>query len=248
MISVTMLWKRAGEYTDPRYVEEVVRGISRHTTREMEFVVLTDTVRKAVHTHYAGVPHPVRFEPLLNHWPKHQHLKLECFRPELGLADRAVLTDLDNFFLGDLDEMLAYEGRFAARSTFRPRQRPQPQMSWAMFDPHHDDIRSIWRAAEGMSPGQINEFAPTGMGRGDQLFVYKMIGEYDRLDKMFPGQLESWKRNTTEAGDARILFAHGKPKPHKLDWRPFGPWSPAVTAEVDAACARFRKRVAEDAA
>lgn len=118
-----------------------------------------------------------------------------------------------------------------------------PQLSWAQFDTAA--CHFIWDRAREMTDSEINAFAPVGGGRGDQLFVYKVLGrEYDRLDDLYPGQLESWKWGHIQgrAPDARVLFAHGQPKPHQLSWHQDGQVSPDAEAYYKAALAAGRAR------
>jgi hypothetical protein len=215
MISFVFLWLRKKSFEDPYYIDHIVSSIEEHTTHACDFVCITDQVRSPTEWNNG-----VRAFPLRKKFSKHQHCKLEAFRPDLELCERAVLTDLDNFVIDDLDELLAYEGTFGARRTFLPEKRPQPQLSWAQF--HTPSCYPIWERAKDMTDEQVNDFAPTGQGRGDQLFVYKVLGEYDRLDDLYPGALESWKFGWDDR--AKVLFAHGKPKPHQLEWTPWWPW------------------------
>jgi len=218
VISFAFLWKRAKSFTDPAYINHIVSSIAEHTTHACDFVCVTDQVKHPTTWEAGG--HEVRAFPLKKNFSRHQHCKLEIFRPDLELCERAVLTDLDNFVLDDLDELLEYDGIFGARRTFLPETRPQPQLSWAQF--HTPSCFPIWEHAKALSDKEVYEFAPTGQGRGDQLFVYKVVGEYDRLDDLYPGALESWKFGWDER--AKILFAHGKPKPHQLEWTPYWPF------------------------
>ena len=225
MISFVFLWIKAKSFTDPYYIEHIVTSISQHTSYTCDFVCITDQVKK--YTEWSIKGHKVRAFPLIKKFNKHQHNKLEFFRRDLNLCKRAVATDLDNFIIGDLDELLSYNGTFGARRTFLPHKRPQPQMSWAQFD--SEDCYFIWDRANEFNDKGINRFAPTGGGQGDQLFIYKVYGEYDRLDDLFPGQLESWKRGWDDR--TRVLFAHGKQKPSVLDWTPYWPWE-SLSTEV----------------
>ena len=218
MISFVFLWIKAKSFTNPAYIDWIVSNISENTTYACDFVCVTDQVKKPQNWQVKG--HTVRAFPLTKRFNKHQHNKLECFRQDLNICERAVLTDLDNFIIGNIDEILGYQGTFGARSTFLPETRPQPQMSWAQF--HAPSCHFIWEEAKKYNDNQIRKFAPTGGGCGDQLFIYKVYGEYDRLDKLYPGVLQSWKRGWDER--AKILFAHGKQKPHVLDWTPYWPW------------------------
>lgn len=218
MISFAFLWIKAKSFINPVYINHIVTSIVDHTTYDCDFVCVTDQVKKSTNWNIAG--YTVRAFPLAGKFSKHQHNKLEVFRRDLKLCERAVLTDMDNFIIGSIDELLEYDGTFGARRTFLPKTRPQPQLSWAEL--HSPNLHFIWDEAKQMSDVEINKLAPTGGGCGDQLFLYKVYGEYDRLDDLYPGALQSWKRGWD--GRAKILFAHGKQKPHRLKWRWDWPW------------------------
>lgn len=213
MISFAFLWIRAKSFTNSAYVEHTVTSIAANTTYDCDFVCVTDQTDKPIKWNIAG--YTVRAFPLTGKFSKHQHNKLEVFRCDLELCERAVLTDMDNFIIGNIDELLEYDGMFGARRTFLPKMRPQPQLSWAQF--RSPSLHFVWDEAKRMSDKEINKFAPTGGGCGDQLFVYKVYGEYDRLDDLYPGVLQSWKRGWDDR--TKILFAHGRQKPHRLKWK-----------------------------
>lgn len=218
MISFVFLWIKAKSFTDPSYIDWIVSSISKNTTYDCDFICLTDQVAQQKNWKVKG--YTVRAFPLVRKFSRYQHSKLECFREDLNLCKRTILTDLDNFVIGNIDEILDYQGAFGARRTFWPEKRPQPQLSWAQF--HSPSCHFIWEKAKEFNDKQINKFAPTGGGCGDQLFVYKIYGEYDKLDDLYPGRLQSWKRGWDER--AKILFAHGKQKPHVLNWTPYWSW------------------------
>ena len=244
MISFVFLWLRQKSYTDQRYVKHIVQSIRSNTEHECDFVCVTDQASAQDTWDIDG--EKVRAFPRISRFQKHQHAKLELFRKDLSLCERAVLTDLDNFVIGSIDDLLEYDGIFGARRTFRPDIRPQPQLSWAQF--HAPSCTWLWDEAAKMTNTEMNEYAPTGKGRGDQLFVYRKHGEYDRLDDLYPGQLDSWKWGwlAERSPDARVLFAHGRPKPHDLNWRhdaPFRELSKEAKDHVNKARKRFGKEV-----
>jgi FkbM family methyltransferase len=143
--------------------------------------------------------------------------KMQLFNQEHDDAEQCFYFDLDTVITGDLDEFLEYRGRFGIlkdvyrTSSTNGRDNTALQssvMSWAP-DFGWNEIYAPW----------LREGFPHVRG-GDQAWIEEcaqngFIKDYDLLDKLFPGQLVSYKRDCI-AGlptDARVVFFHGEPRP-----------------------------------
>lgn len=246
MISFVFLWVPEGPYKDTRYLDHITSQISRHYSKQKEFVCLTNHVHSIEQARFGG--EDVCMVPLKTPWeiyaerPRLKGVKerywcfskIEAFRRDLDLCERAVLTDLDNFIVNPLDDLLSYNGAWGARQNFLSDRAHADgsvwQTSWVMFDPSkcHDLYD---HASELGENGLPKTFKPFG-GWGDQAFFsrYRPHPDYvecadvygDDLLKLFPGSLTSLKwaqRNGEDYRRAAVVFAHGKPKPHELDWK-----------------------------
>jgi hypothetical protein len=101
-------WKGVGrtdnrQYT-PIYAERLKDMVARHTSYEFDFMCLTnlpaDRFREDIIVH-----------PLERPWPA-WWAKMEAFNPDLPVGERVLMLDLDLLVVGDLDEVIEWEGDF----------------------------------------------------------------------------------------------------------------------------------------
>jgi len=214
--SFVFLWLRGGAFETPYYVEHMVRGISDNTRRPCDFVVITDQASASETWDIAG--QAVRAIPCERRFHAYQYCKLEAFRRDLDLHDRAVLSDLDNIVRRDLDPILGtYAGGFGARRNFRRNvQASRLQSSWVMFRPHAHYW--LWDKACELGEAELKRRFPTGGGKGDQAFLSHYVPEADDLESLYPGAFGSYRWMEERNLNARVLFCHGRPKPHEIGW------------------------------
>jgi hypothetical protein len=238
-----------GKCYGPEYIDFIVGQVDRGYSGPKRWTFLTNAEQEPSTWPIRG--HQCRAIPLAEPWdirilrPGHAERtpywcfsKLEAFRPDLDFGDRAVLTDLDNFVVGPLDDLLGYAGDFAARQNFAAAETQRLrgsrwQSSWVQYRPAacHD----LWDEAREIGEGLHEYFVPL-MGGGDQAFLswFRPCPDSpqvesgwplgDDLDVLYPGQLASYKWGWLQAraedrARMRVLYAHGKPKPHELNWR-----------------------------
>lgn len=205
MLTVACVLRSGGEYT-PEYVRVLHEGVATHLPEPFRFVCLTD-----IHEgwDYAG---PLLFdtEPLLHDWPG-WWAKLELFRP--GLFSGPVLfADLDTVVVGDLSGLASYRGTFAILTDFyRPERGQSAVMMWTP-GPHTEAIyrRFLEDPAD-----------PMYRLHSDQSFIDLCLPNADRIQDRYPGQCVSYKVHCRGRGvpdGARLVCAHGRPKPWDAEW------------------------------
>jgi hypothetical protein len=110
-------------------------------------------------------------------------------------ADRLFIMGLDTIIVGNLDDILGYEGPLAVP---RDPYHPQWPCNGVVLGPMRDDIAAV----DGTDMVALREF------------------KYDWLDDLFPGQILSYKvhvRGHALPPVARIVYFHGEPKPNEVD-------------------------------
>jgi hypothetical protein len=135
--------------------------------------------------------------------------KIALFKPG-QFRGRCLYLDLDTLILGDLTQLAAYSGPFAAlRDPYFPQHLNSAMMAWEAGAMDH-----IWTRWEAGGKPQFDR-------RGDQFWIETMQPDVDYWQEMFPGQIVSFKAHCRKLGkipdDARICLFHGKPRPHEVE-------------------------------
>lgn len=127
--------------------------------------------------------------------------KLELFR----LTGPTLFLDLDTVITGDLSEIAAYPHQFTMLSDFYHPERPASGvMAWS----------GDWsRLLDEYEPGRKYP------GHGDQGYIAWKLGEVERFQDLFPGQVVSRKVVSTRNANERVVCFHGQPRPHDVGWR-----------------------------
>lgn len=134
--------------------------------------------------------------------------KLTMFQPG-RFEGRCVYFDLDTVITGNLDDLMAYDGPFAAlRDVWQPGQLGSSVMTWTAGELDH--VWDAWVAAD----------CPQDDPRGDQAWITEHMPMALRLQDLLPGQLGSWKANfgmdaANIPATTRVCFFHGQPRPHE---------------------------------
>lgn len=107
-------------------------------------------------------------------------------------ARRLIVVGLDTVITGNVDHIFDWDGELAA-----PRDPNRPQ-----------------RACTGI----VLARGPLAvMGHTDMVAIDRLRPQW--IDDLFPGQVLSYKKHVKPRGlgDARIVYFHGREKPHELD-------------------------------
>lgn len=157
--------------------------------------------------------------------------KLYLFSPRLfPMGERILYFDLDTVFVGPLDEIAKYDGRFAIlRDVYRPDGWQSSVMAWQAGFGH-----KIWES-------WIEAGRPEIEG-GDQLWIERCFGisgalywaqKPDLWQDILPGAFVSYKQDCSPLPPvgAKVVIFHGDPKPHDCG----RPWVAAMWQESDYA-------------
>lgn len=194
VITVACVLKTGGLY-DVEWVYALGAGLYDHLGHpgvDFEFVCLTDDdIRWAWAV------------PLQHGWPGWWS-KIELFRP--GLFGGPVLyLDLDTLVLGDLSEIVSYDGPFAMLSDF---YRPKVAQSGVMMWTPSDETAAIYETVRADEARILYSY------RGDGEFLHDQLPSADRIQDLCPGQVVSYKVHARQGPpeNARLVCAHGPPK------------------------------------
>lgn len=193
MITVaTLLWDanaRSRDFStmyDEGWVERLYRGFARNLTGPFRFVCFTDRRRRFAE--------PIEASLIRDPSPSYA----TCIEPyRLGVP--MILCGLDTVVTGNVDHLAEYCR--TARVFALPR------------DPYRPAI-----ACNGVAlvPKGHLKVATMHAGENDMEWVRRFPHAF--IDDLFPGQVVSYKGSVEKAGlgDARVVYFHGKKKPHEL--------------------------------
>lgn len=200
-LTVACVLRSGGEYT-PEHVQTLAASVALHLP-DAAFVCLSDVLVPGVTT-----------RPLLDPWPG-WWAKIELFCRGV-FAGRVLYLDLDTVVVGDLSDLASYRGPFAMLSDFYAPERPASGvMAWDADGP---TPRAIWARFVTDPAGHMAAYPC----EGDQGFIRSVTGDsVDRLQDHAPGQIVSYKVHCERGvpSGARIVCAHGRPKPWDAEWQ-----------------------------
>jgi hypothetical protein len=189
VLTIACVLRSGGIYT-PTWAEKLARQCKRYAP-EHRFVCLSDQMFNA----WFDVI------PLIESWPSWWS-KIELFRPCL-FTGSVLYFDLDTLIAGDIQDICAYRGSFAAlRDFYRPQGLGSGVMSWTPSD-RTDLIYENYRSH------------PINLPGGDQSLIEQMMPDADRLQDLFPEQIVSYKVHHCGnfiPGAASVVCLHGRPK------------------------------------
>jgi hypothetical protein len=136
--------------------------------------------------------------------------KVSMFRPGVFPAgERVLYFDLDTVITGDLSDIAAYTGKFAAlRDFYFKGNLNSAMMAWEAGTLDH-----IWRIWDRCGRPQFI----TG---GDQAWIEAAQPEYDQWQEIIPNQIVSYKVDCQNGipDNTRVCCFHGRPRPHEVNW------------------------------
>lgn len=184
--TICSVW-RTGGYYDARWVTKLANSCGLH-----RFVFLSDV-------------HPDR-GTALDPWPGWWY-KMELFRPGVWEPDELVLyMDLDTLVVGDLSDLLAYDGDFAMIDDFyTPSRRQSGVMLLRAGSAPVAHVWKVWSA----DPAAIMQSY-----RGDGEFIRATVPDAERIEERYPGQVVSFKVDAVHGvpDNARLVCGHGRPR------------------------------------
>ena len=205
-ITIALVLKTGGETYDHRYVNNIVDGLKANITIPHKIVCLTDDPR--------GLSYDIdRIVKFKHDWPKWWG-KIELFRPGVFGDEQIFFFDLDTFIVGDLNNILSYDGIFCALQDFyQPHHMGSGIMSW-----HGESVHKIYESFRVHATKYMNNTPG-----GDQVFINQHVPRIDYFQLRFPREIISYKVHCVKGtghsmvpDDARVICFHGKPRPHEI--------------------------------
>lgn len=146
--------------------------------------------------------------------------KLEAFKHDLDFQGQVFVFDLDNVITGNIDELLAYRGAFA--TCMDPLPARKNMVGGNIVSYPAGSMRAVLDLVAANYPKYEEICQGSERFLLDHMMKTGVLGQCDFLQNLFPGMIRSLKfeaATDTPCGDEmRILWTHGRPRPHKL-WR-----------------------------
>lgn len=193
VITVATLFWQANDKSQPfstmyseAWVEKLYRAFARNLTRPFRFVCYSERERTFAE--------PIECIPTLPAKPGYA----DCIKPyEMG--EPMILVGLDTVVTGNIDHLADH--CLAAEKIALPR------------DPYH-----LARACNGVALVPAGHQAIAAAHRGQNDMEWLRTRPHDFIDDLFPGHVQSFKGAVRDRGlgDTRIVYFHGREKPHEL--------------------------------
>lgn len=215
MITVCTVLRSGGLY-EPRHVERLRAQVEQHLPGAL-FVALSDQHLK--HTRRVHL----KFASLTGWWSK-----MELFRDDL--RGDILYFDLDTDIIGSLADIAAVGKLTVLRDPYGGSgNKPRTGIgSGVMYLPEADraEVWELWNKQNSFRT--ISGFRMQGLG--DQAYLQPLWeAKADRWQDVLPGQLVSYKVDCNPhwnvgaygkvPAGARLIYAHGRPKPWSSDWK-----------------------------
>lgn len=203
---ITFVCLKWGTEFSADYVNILYDSVTRNTSPDIidKFVCFTDDP--------TGIDEGIDIrqlpEALTEWWGKLYLFKKGVFQ----LGSRVCFMDLDTVITGSLDEMLTYDGEFAAiRDPIVENRVGLGVFLWKVSDVTHS-IWDEWLAC-GMPKTDLGD-----MGWVMSLDQGRFAKRVEILQDLYPGQLVSYKADcqVSPPPSARIVYFHGIPRPHQV--------------------------------
>ncbi len=194
---------KAGTAYGPEYVNNLAQMIARNITQDFKLYCLTDDPQ--------GLDERIDVIPLPDDLEKWWG-KLYLFKPGLfPKGERICFFDLDTVILGNLDEILTYDGPFATLIDFYwPHLLGPAMMLWKAGE--NTKVWDEWVAQEKPRHPMGDLWWINTLDDG------KFANKADRLQWLFPYQFVSFKVhcNPNPHELAKVVIFHGHPKPSDI--------------------------------
>lgn len=186
----------------PKHVQWMARMVAAHVTVPHRFVCLSDVLVPGVET-----------IPLEEGWPGWWS-KMELFRHDFG---RVFYLDLDTVIVGNIDELLEHPHQFTALHSFAHDLQHTLGSGLMAWDGPRMDLFDEFKARTGYHMDHCKRRNCWG----DQGFIGGHVGKWEAWQRLFPGQVISYKADLKHgrrppAPGAKVVCFHGKPKPWEV--------------------------------
>ena len=192
------------------YVNNLYAGVKRNTSLDFEFICFTN--ENLILDKNISV-RPFKMITKMGVLPR-----MYMFSEEAGLFGHQVLClDIDIVIVGNLDDILQYEGTFCARSKFWSGQEHKLDGDIMSFRADKANEERFWKPLE-KDPEAVEEMT---QGRERYWIRHVIEDSAERWDIVLPGQVVSYKKHVLKnrgiPKNARIVSCHGTPRPHQVE-------------------------------
>lgn len=188
----------------PEYVNKLFNSIDRHLSIEHRNICFTNQPE--------GIREGIEIRPLHNEWMKGNLKKAIQFDLKNNWDGRVLSFDLDNVILNSLDVFSEYTSPFVICAAITKARKGKCGGNFMVFD--SDFGHDLWYELNMNYKKYENE---TG---GSERFLYDRLISYPEFFE--PGLILSYKaqyniKNRPNIDNVRMLWMHGKPKPHEIE-------------------------------
>lgn len=209
---VTFLWRGdrwSGDDHGEKYVDTLYRMVRRNLSTPFKFICFCDrdlSVHPKIEQRLFSKKDSLSWKGVLP--------RMYMYSPQAELYGQVLALDLDVVIVGPLDDIAGYRGDFCVRSKFKPGEEYKADGDIIGFNA--DKCRGIWYKFM-KDPIAVENFT----GGRERYFYRKAVVREDRWQRLFPGQIVSYKRHVRRRGKppkkAVIVSCHGKPRPHQIN-------------------------------
>ena len=201
---------------DATWVDKLYRGIKRNTTKPFELICLVDKEYP--------IKEPVKQVKFIEQanvsvgWS----LLVEMYRPDIT-SDRRVTIGLDTIIMDNIDDILEIDNDIAMITDPMEPEEVCNAITWCS----HETAKFIWDVWTNKREWVYENCKFITKDAVSEMVLLRKLfdqdGEALRVDNIHEG-IYSYKVHIMDEPDlienAKIIYFHGKPKPHELGSRP----------------------------
>jgi hypothetical protein len=216
----TWPWNR---FLPQRYFKNFREAMKRHSTCDFRHVLFAEHP-DIFHNRYTRSQKNLIIKPLgeIAKW-RGCMPKLEAFKDDPDLQGQVFVFDLDNVITGNIDELLAYRGEFAICMDPLPARRNLIGGNISSYPAGslkeiHRMVAADYRRYEQICRGSERFLL-------DHMLEAGVLGSCEFIQDLYPGMIHSLKLDLAseyrKAAQMKILWLHGRPRPHELKRKGF---------------------------
>ena len=183
-VTIALVLKTGGLVYNHNYVNALAKGIKQNVTVDHEVVCLTDDAT-GISDIYVD-----RVIPLTNNYPTWWS-KIELFKSNQFSTKRVFYLDLDTVIVGNIDELVSYNGNFAGlRDFYGLHTLGSGLMAW-----HVDKVEQIYTKFAPIAEDIMTKYRR----EGDQKWIDENKPSIDYFQDNYLNQVVSYKRHCLKA-------------------------------------------------
>lgn len=184
-----------------KYVHNLYKGIYNNTDYKFRFICFTDHDKKNFSSEIEVHNLALDYERNLK--------KMIIYKPDNGLTGQIFAFDLDQIINGNLNDILSYKGNFGICEGVYNKRKGKCGGSLVSFPAGEHNY--LWNELDKRKEK---------ITKGKERFYYEMFDiKMDFFQRLYPNQIHSFKVERDKINEnTRIIWFHGKPKPHELGY------------------------------